>query len=84
MKAVVQERFGPPEVLRLVEVDVPEIGPAEVLVRVHPAALNPYDWHMLRGDPLIARLIPRAAGLSRPEYRVAGQATSVIAAMTSV
>ena len=44
MKAIVQERFGPPDVLRLADVDVPEIGAGEVLVRVHAAALNPYDW----------------------------------------
>jgi NADPH:quinone reductase-like Zn-dependent oxidoreductase len=72
MKAVVQDRFGPPEVLRLADVDVPEIGPEDVLVRVHAAALNPYDWHMLRGDPLVARLIPGAVGLAKPRQRVAG------------
>lgn len=63
---------GPPEVLRLPDVDPPEIGPGDVLVRVHAAGLNPYDWHMLRGDPLIARLIPGGVGLTRPKYRVAG------------
>ena len=52
MKAIVQERFGPPDVLRLVDIDPPEVGADDVLVRVHAAALNPYDWHMLRGDPL--------------------------------
>ena len=72
MKAIVQDRFGPPEVLRLADVDPPEIGPGDVLVRVYAAALNPYDWHMLRGDPLIARLIPGGTGLARPKYRVAG------------
>ena len=72
MKAIVQDRFGPPEVLRLADIDPPEIGPGDVLVRVHAAGLNPYDWHMLRGDPLIARLIPGAVGLTRPKYRVAG------------
>lgn len=72
MKAIVQDRFGPPEALRLTDVDPPEIGPGDVLVRVHAAGLNPYDWHMLRGDPLIARLIPGAVGLTRPKYRVAG------------
>jgi len=72
MKAIVQDRFGPPEVLRLADIDPPEIGPGDVLVRVHAAGLNPYDWHMLRGDPLIARLIPGAVGLTRPRYRVAG------------
>jgi len=72
MKAVVQERFGQPDVLRLAEIDRPEIGPGEVLVRVRAAALNPYDWHMLRGDPKIVRLIPGAVGLTRPRNPVAG------------
>jgi NADPH:quinone reductase-like Zn-dependent oxidoreductase len=72
MKAIVQDRFGPPDVLRLADIDPPEIGPGDVLVRVHAAGLNPYDWHMLRGDPLIARLIPGGTGLTRPKYRVAG------------
>jgi NADPH:quinone reductase-like Zn-dependent oxidoreductase len=72
MKAVVQEGFGPPDVLRLAEIDRPEIGSGEVLVRVRAAALNPYDWHMLRGDPKIARLIPGAVGLTKPRNPVAG------------
>ena len=72
MKAVVQDRFGPPETLALVDMEPPEIGPGDVLVKVHAAALNPYDWHMLRGDPMIARLIPGALGLTKPKYRVAG------------
>jgi len=72
MQAIVQDRFGPPEVLRLADIDPPQIGLGDVLVRVHAAGLNPYDWHMLRGDPLIARLIPCAVGLTRPKYRVAG------------
>lgn len=70
MKAIVQERFGPPDVLRLADVDPPGIGPDDVLVRVHAAALNPYDWHMLRGDPLVARLM--GTGQTRPRFRVAG------------
>jgi NADPH:quinone reductase-like Zn-dependent oxidoreductase len=71
MKAIVQERFGPPDVLRLAEVDRPEPGPGQVLVRVRAAALNPYDWHLLRGDPYVARLMG-AVGLTRPKSRVAG------------
>ena len=49
MKAIVQDRFGPPEVLRLADTDLPEVGADDVLVRVHAAALNPADWHILRG-----------------------------------
>jgi NADPH:quinone reductase-like Zn-dependent oxidoreductase len=71
MKAIVQERFGPPDVLRLVDADPPEVGADDVLVRVHAAALNPYDWHIMRGDPLVARLMGEV-GLRRPKARVAG------------
>ena len=71
MKAIVQQRFGPPDVLQLVDTDLPQVGADDVLVRVHAAALNPYDWHMLRGDPLIARLIG-GVGLTKPKTRVAG------------
>ena len=71
MKAIVQERFGSPDVLQLVDTDPPEAGAGEVLVRVHAAALNPYDWHIMRGDPLIARLMGEV-GLTKPKARVAG------------
>ncbi|MFE4056356.1 NAD(P)-dependent alcohol dehydrogenase [Streptomyces sp. NPDC059096] len=71
MKAVLQERFGPPDILRLREVDRPRAGAGQVLVRVHAAALNPYDWHMMRGDPYAARLLG-GMGVSRPKHRVAG------------
>nr|WP_204261959.1 NAD(P)-dependent alcohol dehydrogenase [Blastococcus saxobsidens] len=56
--------------MRFADVEVPAIGPAEVLIRVRAAALNPYDWHVLRGDPKIARLL--GIGLTRPRERVAG------------
>lgn len=71
MKAIVQDRFGPPDVLRLADVDPPEPGPDDVLVRVAAVGLNPYDWHILRGDPLVARLMG-GIGLRRPSARVAG------------
>ncbi|WP_159323619.1 NAD(P)-dependent alcohol dehydrogenase [Streptomyces tendae] len=71
MKAVVQERFGPPDGLRLRDVDRPRAGAGQVLVRVRAAAVNPYDWHMLRGDPYAARLLG-GMGLTRPKARVAG------------
>ncbi len=70
MKAIVQERFGPPDTLRLVDTDTPEVGADDVLVRVHAAALNPYDWHILRGDPLVARLM--GVGFTKPKAPVAG------------
>src|SRR5512132_729574 len=70
MKAIVQERFGPPDVLQLADIHPPEVGADDVLVRVHAAALNPADWHILRGDPLVARLM--GVGLTKPKARVAG------------
>jgi NADPH:quinone reductase-like Zn-dependent oxidoreductase len=70
VKAIVQDRFGPPEVLRLADADLPEVGADDVLVRVHAAALNPADWHILRGDPLVARLM--GVGLTKPKAPVAG------------
>src|SRR3954447_20503557 len=71
MKAIVQERFGSPEVLQFVDTYPPEMGPGDVLVRVHAAALNPYDWHVLRGDPYVARLTG-TVGLTRPKAPVSG------------
>ncbi|MCQ8772423.1 NADP-dependent oxidoreductase [Streptomyces telluris] len=50
MRAIGQEAFGGPETLRLVEAERPEPGPAEVLVRVHAAGVNPTDsWHRATG-----------------------------------
>lgn len=71
MKAIVQDRFGPPEVLQFVDADPPRPGRDDVVVRVQAAAVNPYDWHMLRGDPYVARLMG-GVGLTRPRNRVAG------------
>jgi NADPH:quinone reductase-like Zn-dependent oxidoreductase len=71
MKAIVQERFGSPDVLQFVDTDQPDMGPDDVLVRVHAAAVNPYDWHIMRGDPYVARLMG-TVGLTRPKPRIAG------------
>ena len=71
MKAIVQDRFGPPDTLQLVDAEKPEIGSGEVLLKVHAAAVNPYDWHMVRGDPRIARLMG-GVGLTKPKTRIAG------------
>jgi NADPH:quinone reductase-like Zn-dependent oxidoreductase len=56
MKAIVSTEFGPPEVLRLEEIDRPVIKEDnQVLVRVRAAAVNPLDWHEVRGTPYFAR-----------------------------
>ena len=71
MKAIVLDRFGPPDTLRMVDTEKPEIGSGDVLLKVHAAAVNPYDWHMLRGDPRVARLMG-GVGLTKPKARIAG------------
>jgi NADPH:quinone reductase-like Zn-dependent oxidoreductase len=49
MKAIQFHEAGGPEVLQYDEVPVPEIGPGEVLVRVHAAGINPPDWYLREG-----------------------------------
>ena len=51
MKAIVQDRFGPPDVLRLADTGLPQVGAGDVLVRVHAAALNPADWRTSSTTP---------------------------------
>src|SRR5262245_18294035 len=72
MKAIVQDRYGPPEVLRLDDVPEPVPGDGEVLVRVHAASVNARDWHLMRGDPLLARLATPTLGTGGPKTRIRG------------
>ena len=82
MKAMVQERFGSPDSLRFMDAERPAVGPDDVLIRVHAAALNPADWHILRGDPIVARLM--GIGLTKPKARIAGtDAAGVVEAVGS-
>jgi NADPH:quinone reductase-like Zn-dependent oxidoreductase len=63
MRAVVYCDYGGPEVLRVEAVDKPVPGDSQVLVRVRAAAVNPLDWHYMRGTPYIGRI---AMGLRKP------------------
>jgi NADPH:quinone reductase-like Zn-dependent oxidoreductase len=56
MQAFVYEQYGPPEVLQLRELEKPAPADDELLVRVHAASVNPFDWHMLTGTPYMVRL----------------------------
>jgi NADPH:quinone reductase-like Zn-dependent oxidoreductase len=69
MKAIVQDRYGSSEVLALRDVDKPEVGADQVLVRVRAAALNPGDWAIMSGLPYIARPV---YGLRKPKKAVRG------------
>jgi len=69
MKAIVYEKYGPPEVLELREVDKPTVGDRDVLVRVHAAAVGAGDWHLLTGAIFAVRLYQ---GLFKPKRRILG------------
>jgi NADPH:quinone reductase-like Zn-dependent oxidoreductase len=68
VKAVVYDRYGPPDVLRVEDVPVPSPGPSQVLVKVNATSVNLSDWECLRGDPMYARI----GGLRSPARRVLG------------
>jgi NADPH:quinone reductase-like Zn-dependent oxidoreductase len=72
MVAVVQRRYGPPSTLHLEDVPVPAPGPGEVLVRVRAASLNAKDWHIMRGEPRIARLNRSVFGARAPRVPTPG------------
>jgi NADPH:quinone reductase-like Zn-dependent oxidoreductase len=69
MKAFIYEKYGPPETLRIAEVDKPAPNADEVLVKVLGASVNAADWHVLRGKPLFSRA---TLGLLRPKHRILG------------
>ena len=68
MKAVVYTRYGPPDVLRLTDVETPVPRGDEVLVKVHAVALNGSDWETLRGKPAYSRI----GGPFRPRHHILG------------
>jgi NADPH:quinone reductase-like Zn-dependent oxidoreductase len=69
VKAIVRDNYSSPDVLELADLDKPEPGDGEVLMRVNATSVNPADWHILRGDPYFARL---QLGLREPKDRVLG------------
>jgi NADPH:quinone reductase-like Zn-dependent oxidoreductase len=58
MKAIVQDRFGSPDVLELRDVPDPEVGPDDVLVQVRAAGCGPDVWHLMTGKPYFVRVMP--------------------------
>jgi len=79
MQAIVYHRYGPPEVLELVNIDKPAPAPGEVLVRIHAASVNPYDWHFMRGAPRFFRVVIGLRGPKSPRLGadLAGEVESV-------
>jgi NADPH:quinone reductase-like Zn-dependent oxidoreductase len=80
MKAAVYSRYGPPEVVQISDVEKPVPGDDEVLIKVRAASVNPADWHFIRGQPYLFRMM--MGGLRRPKVTrvgldVAGQVEAV-------
>ena len=69
MKAIVYTKYGPPDVLKLEEVEKPTPKDNEVLVEVHAASGNSWDWDLLRGTRFVNRLM---FGLLKPKTKILG------------
>lgn len=69
MQAMVYEQYGSPDVLLRKELAQPVPRAGEVLIKVHAAALNAADWHLLRGDPFLLRF---SFGLRKPKHPILG------------
>ncbi|MDR4945477.1 NAD(P)-dependent alcohol dehydrogenase [Neobacillus cucumis] len=69
MKAIVYNKYGTPDVLKLTEVEKPSLGDNQVLVKVHAASLNYGNLVLLKGEPFLARF---AFGLLKPKYSIPG------------
>jgi len=87
MKAVVRDRYGSVDVLRLAEIDTPVAGANEVLVRVRAAGVDQGVWHLMAGMPYVMRVA--GFGLRAPKnpllgYDVAGQVEAVGAEVTAL
>src|SRR5918994_465972 len=70
MKAIVQDKYGSADVLELRDVEKPQPGDDELLIRVHAAGVDPGVWHLMTGLPYLVRLM--GFGLRRPKIRIRG------------
>ena len=70
MKAIVQDRYGSADILKLQDIDKPVVEDDEVLVRVRAASVHPDVWHVLTGLPYVLRMM--GAGLRKPKNPVPG------------
>ena len=64
MKAIVRYEYGSPDVIQFVETEKPTPKEDEVLVKVHAASINSYDWRFVRAVPFLVRT---SVGLFKPQ-----------------
>jgi len=70
MKSIVYTKYGSPDVLELKDVPKPSPFDNEVLVEIHAASVNAYDWHFLTADVFLIRLM--SGGLLKPKKTTLG------------
>jgi NADPH:quinone reductase-like Zn-dependent oxidoreductase len=70
MKAIVQDKYGSADVLELRDVEKPQPGDDELLIRVHAAGVDPGVWHLMTGLPYLVRVM--GFGLRKPKIRIRG------------
>ena len=70
MKAIFRTTYGSADILELKEIDKPVPKDDELLLKVHAASVNPLDWHILRGEPFLVRLM--GFGLLKPKHQILG------------
>lgn len=81
MHAIVYHRYGTPDVLEFIDIATPAPAPGEVLIRVHAASVNPYDWHFMRGTPGFIRVF---TGIGKPKFpRLGADMAGVVEAVGS-
>ena len=68
MRAIYYERYGSPDNLSLIDTQIPEPKDDELLIRVHAASINSWDWDMIRGEPVFVRMW----GLFKPKHKIPG------------
>ncbi len=79
MKAAIYTRYGPPDVVRIADVEKPVPKDDEVLIKVRAASVNPIDWRLMRGEPRALRIMTRLLKMpiGRPGVDVAGEVEAV-------
>jgi NADPH:quinone reductase-like Zn-dependent oxidoreductase len=69
MKAIIYTQYGSPDVLQFAEVNKPVPKSKEVLVKIHAASINSWDWDLLKGKTLLVKMI---GGLFKPKHQILG------------
>ena len=79
MKAAIYTSYGPPDVVRIADVEKPVPKGDEVLIKVRAASVNPLDWRLMKGEPRVIRIMPRLLKMpiGRPGVDVAGEIEAV-------